>query len=270
MIKVIVIGAGGRMGRMLVTSIANEQDMQLVGAIESSSVPFLGKDAGELAGIGNLGVPITDDSHLPELFKKADVAINFITPKEAVLGHLHKAVESQKPMVIGTTGFTADEMKTIKELTSQIPCVMSPNMSIGVNVMLKVIKDMAKILGDDYDVEVIETHHHFKKDSPSGTADRIAKVLAEALDRDLDEVGLYGRKGIVGERTTKEIGVHAVRAGDIVGDHIVLFGGIGERLEVIHRAQSREPYVKGAIKAVRWVVNAPKGLHDISEVLGLQ
>jgi len=270
MIKVIVIGAGGRMGRMLVTSIANEKDMQLVGAIEASSVPFLGKDAGELAGIGNLGVPITDDSHLPELFKKADVAINFITPKEAVLGHLHKAVESQKPMVIGTTGFTADEMKTIKELTSQIPCVMSPNMSIGVNVMLKVIKDMAKILGDDYDVEVIETHHHFKKDSPSGTADRIAKVLAEALDRDLDEVGIYGRKGIVGERTTKEIGVHAVRAGDIVGDHIVLFGGIGERLEVIHRAQSREPYVKGAIKAARWVVNAPKGLHDVSEVLGLQ
>jgi 4-hydroxy-tetrahydrodipicolinate reductase len=136
--------------------------------------------------------------------------------------------------------------------------------------MLKVIKNMAKILGDDYDVEVIETHHHFKKDSPSGTADRIAKVLAEALDRDLDEVGIYGRKGIVGERTTKEIGVHAVRAGDIVGDHIVLFGGIGERLEVIHRAQSREPYVKGAIKAARWVVNAPKGLHDISEVLGLQ
>lgn len=269
MIKVIVIGAGGRMGRMLVTGIANEKDMELVGAIEASNVPFLGKDAGELAGIGSLGVPITDDSHLSELFKKADVAIDFITPKEAVLGHLRVAVENQKPMVIGTTGFTADEMKTIKELASQIPCVMSPNMSIGVNVMLKVIKDMAKILGNDYDVEVIETHHNKKKDSPSGTADRIAKVLAEALDRDLDEVGIYGRKGIVGERPPKEIGVHAVRAGDIVGDHIVLFGGMGERLEVIHRAQSREPYLKGAIRAARWVVNAPKGLHDISEVLGL-
>jgi len=270
MIKVIVMGAGGRMGRMLVAGIASEKDMQLVGAIEASGVPFLGKDAGELAGIANLGVPINDDSHLSELFKKADVAINFITPKEAVLRHLHAAVECQKPMVIGTTGFTADEMITIKELTTQIPCVMSPNMSVGINVMLKAIKDMAKILGDDYDVEVIETHHNKKKDSPSGTADRIARVLAEALDRDLDEVGIYGRKGIVGERPIKEIGVHAVRAGDIVGDHIVLFGGIGERIEVIHRAQSREPYVKGAIRAARWVVNASKGLHDISEVLGLQ
>ncbi|MDQ1328812.1 MAG: 4-hydroxy-tetrahydrodipicolinate reductase, partial [Candidatus Poribacteria bacterium] len=182
MIKVIVIGAGGRMGRMLVTGIANEKDMELVGAIEASGVPFIGKDAGELAGIVHLGVPITDGSHLPELFEKADVAINFITPKEAVIGHLRVAVEYQKPMVIGTTGFTVDEMNTIKELTSQIPCVMSPNMSIGVNVMLKVIKDMAKILGDDYDVEIIETHHNKKKDSPSGTADRIAKVLAEALD----------------------------------------------------------------------------------------
>ena len=270
MIKVIVIGAGGRMGRMLVTGIASDKDLELVGAIEASGVPFIGKDAGELAGIANLGVPITDDSILPELFKKADVAINFITPKEAVLKHLQIAVESKKPMVIGTTGFTAEEMKTIKELTAKIPCVMAPNMSVGINVMLKAIRDMAKVLGDDYDVEVIETHHHFKKDSPSGTADRIARVLAEALDRDLDEVGIYGRKGIIGERTVKEIGVHAVRAGDIVGDHIVLFGGIGERIEVIHRAQSREPYVKGALRAAKWVVNASNGLHDISEVLGLQ
>jgi 4-hydroxy-tetrahydrodipicolinate reductase len=270
MIKVIVIGAGGRMGRMLVTGIADDKDMELVGAIESSSVPFLGKDAGELAGLANLGVPIVDDSHLPELFKKADVAINFITPKEAVIKHLKVAVECQKSMVIGTTGFTAEEEEEIKELASHIACVKAPNMSIGVNVMLKVIRDMAKVLADDYDVEIIEIHHNMKKDSPSGTADRMAKVLAEALNRDLDEVGIYGRKGIVGERTKEEIGVHAVRAGDIVGDHIVIFGGTGERIEVIHRAQSREPYVKGALRAAKWVVNAPKGLHDISEVLGLQ
>ncbi|MGB9598065.1 MAG: 4-hydroxy-tetrahydrodipicolinate reductase, partial [Candidatus Poribacteria bacterium] len=184
--------------------------------------------------------------------------------------HLQVAVDNKKPMVIGTTGFTADEMIKIKELASNIPCVMAPNMSIGINVMLKAIKDMAKVLGDDYDVEVIEIHHHFKKDSPSGTADRIARVLAESLNRDLDDVGIYGRKGIIGERTVEEIGIHAVRAGDIVGDHIVLFGGIGERIEVIHRAQSREPYVKGALRAAKWVVNASNGLHDISEVLGLQ
>jgi len=268
MIKVIVIGAGGRMGRMLVTGIASDKDMELVGAIESSVVPFLGKDAGELAGIANLGVPIVDDSHLPELFKNADVAINFITPKEAVLNHLRIAVDSKKPMVIGTTGFTDDEETEIKRLAESIPVVKAPNMSIGVNVMLKVLRDMAKILGDDYDVEIIETHHHFKKDSPSGTADRIAKVIAEALNRDLADVGIYGRKGIVGERTIKEVGIHAVRAGDIVGDHIVLFGGIGERIEVIHRAQSREPYVKGALRSAKWTVNAPNGLHDISEVLG--
>ncbi len=269
MIKAIVIGAGGRMGRMLVTGISNDNDLELVGAIEAPNVPFLGKDAGELAGIAKLGVPIVDDSNLGELFNKADVAINFITPKEAVINHLKVAVKSQKPMVIGTTGFNADEMKVIKDLASEIPCVMSPNMSIGVNVMLKILRDVAKVLGDDYDVEIIETHHHFKKDSPSGTADRIAKVIAEALGRNLEEVGIYGRKGIVGERPAKEIGIHAVRAGDIVGDHIVLFGGIGERLEIIHRAQSREPYVKGALRAAKWVVNAPKGLHDISEVLGL-
>lgn len=269
MIKTIVIGAGGRMGRMLVTGISNDKELELVGAIEAPNVPFLGKDAGELAGIAKLGVPIVDDSNLSELFNKADVAINFITPKEAVIRHLQVAVECQKSMVIGTTGFSADEMKVIKDLASKIPCVMSPNMSIGVNVMLKVLRDVAKVLGDDYDVEIIEAHHHFKKDSPSGTADRIAKVIAEALGRNLEEVGIYGRKGIIGERPSKEIGIHAIRAGDIVGDHIVLFGGIGERLEIIHRAQSREPYVKGALKAAKWVVNAPKGLHDISEVLGL-
>ncbi|HGE72112.1 TPA: 4-hydroxy-tetrahydrodipicolinate reductase [Candidatus Poribacteria bacterium] len=270
MIKVIVIGAGGRMGRMLVTGIANDKDLELVGAVEAPSVPFIGKDAGELAGIAKIGVEITGDSHLSELFKKADVAINFITPKEAVIKHLQVAVENKKPMVIGTTGFNADEMIKIKELAGNIPCVMAPNMSIGINVMLKVIRDMAKVLGDDYDVEVIEIHHHFKKDSPSGTADRIARVLAESLNRDLDEVGIYGRKGIIGERTVEEIGIHAVRAGDIVGDHIVLFGGIGERIEIIHRAQSRDPYVKGALRAAKWVVNASNGLHDISEVLGLQ
>jgi 4-hydroxy-tetrahydrodipicolinate reductase len=142
-------------------------------------------------------------------------------------------------------------------------------MSVGINLMLKVVRDVASVLGDEYDVEIIEAHHHFKKDAPSGTAMRIAQVLADALGRNLSEVGVYGREGIVGERSAKEIGIHAVRAGDIIGDHIVLFGCLGERLEITHRAQSREPYVRGALKAARWVINAPKGLHDISEVLGL-
>jgi 4-hydroxy-tetrahydrodipicolinate reductase len=235
--------------------------------VEAPGVPYIGKDAGEVAGAGALGVKVADN--LSEVIGKGDVAINFSAPKEAALAHLRTAVENGKPMVVGTTGFTPEEMGTIRELTSRIPCVMAPNMSVGINVLLKLVRDAASVLGDDYDVEVIETHHHFKKDAPSGTANRIAQVIVEALDRNLEEVGIYGREGIVGERPSKEIGVHAVRAGDIVGDHIVLFGGIGERLEITHRTQSREPFVRGALRAAKWVISASKGLHDISEVLGL-
>ena len=269
MIKAIVIGACGRMGKLLVNSVAQADDLELVGAVEASGIPDVGKDAGEVAGAGTLGVKIVDDSQLSEVMKKGDVVINFTAPKEAVLDHLRVAVENEKPMVIGTTGFSDEEIGTIRGLASSIPCVMAPNMSVGINLMLKIVKDVASVLGDEYDVEIIETHHHFKKDAPSGTAMRIAQVLAEALGRNLGEVGVYGREGIVGERSAKEIGIHAVRAGDIVGDHIVLFGGLGERLEIVHRMQSREPLVSGALKAARWVVNAPEGLHDISEVLGL-
>jgi 4-hydroxy-tetrahydrodipicolinate reductase len=170
-------------------------------------------------------------------------------------------------MVIATTGYTAEQMKQIQELAPKIRCVMSPNFSVGINLLLKVVQDVAQVLGDDFDIEVIEAHHNMKKDSPSGTALRIAEVIAETLNRNLSEVGIYGRQGIVGERTRQEIGIHAIRGGDIVGDHTVLFAGIGERLEITHRAQSRETFARGALRAARWVVNAPKGLHDIREVL---
>jgi len=269
MVKVTVVGACGRMGQLLVNSIAQADDLELVGAIEAPGIPVIGKDAGEVAGAGTLGVEVVDDSNVPEVLKKGDVVINFTAPKEAALAHIRAASESGKPMVIGATGFSEKEMEIIKELASNVPCVMAPNMSIGINVLLKVVKDVALVLGDDYDVEVIETHHHFKKDAPSGTAMRIAQVLADTLGRNLSEDGVYGREGIVGERTAREIGIHAIRAGDIVGDHTVLFGGMGERLEITHRTQSREPFVSGALRAARWVVNASNGLHDISEVLGL-
>jgi 4-hydroxy-tetrahydrodipicolinate reductase len=257
------------MGRLLVSAISEADDLELLGAVDAPGAPNLGKDAGDVAGVGTMGVKVVDDSKLPELMKDAHVAISFIAPKEAVLPHLRVAVETETAMVIGTTGFTKEEMETIKDLAANIPCVMAPNMSIGINLLLKIVRDVASVLGDDYDVEVIEAHHHFKKDAPSGTAMRIAEVLADALGRDLGKEAVHGREGIVGERTVREIGIHAVRAGDIVGDHIVLFGGIGDRLEITHRAQSREPLVRGALKATRWVINAPKGLHDISEVLGL-
>ena len=257
------------MGQLLVNGIAQADDLELVGAIEAPGIPVIGKDAGEVAGAGTLGVEVVDDSNVPEVLEKGDVVINFIAPKEAALAYIRAASESGKPMVIGATGFSDEEMEIIKELASNVPCVMAPNMSIGINVLLKVVKDVALVLGDDYDVEVIETHHHFKKDAPSGTAMRIAQVLADTLGRNLNEDGVYGREGIVGERPAKEIGIHAIRAGDIVGDHTVLFGGMGERLEITHRTQSREPFVSGALRAARWVVNASNGLHDISEVLGL-
>lgn len=173
-------------------------------------------------------------------------------------------------MVIGTTGFSSAQLEEVKSLVSQVPCVMSPNMSVGVNLIYKVISEMAKILGDEYDIEVIEAHHRLKKDAPSGTALKIAEVLAEAVNRDLDQVGVYARKGLIGERGKGEIGIQTIRAGDIVGDHTILFGGIGERIEVTHRASSRDTFAGGALRAARWVVQQPPGLYDMMDVLGLK
>jgi 4-hydroxy-tetrahydrodipicolinate reductase len=264
MINVIIDGACGRMGRMMINGVTQSEDMQLVGAIEAANHPNLGQDAGEIAGVGRLGVSVTSD--LPAIIDKCDVVIEFTSP-EATLEHLQNVVDADKAMIIATTGYTPEQMKKLQELAGKIRCVMSPNYSIGINLLLKVVQDVAQVLGDDFDIEVIEAHHNMKKDSPSGTALRIAEVIAEALNRNLGEVGVYGRQGMVGERTRQEIGVHAIRGGDIVGDHTVLFAGIGERLEITHRAQSRETFVQGALRAARWVVNAPKGLHDIGKVL---
>lgn len=264
MIKAIVDGACGQMGRMIVKGISQAADMQLVGAVEMPAHPLLGKDAGEVAGVGRLGVPVMAD--LSEVIEKGDVVIEFTAPK-ATIHNLEMVVAHQKAMVIATTGYSIEELERVKELTKQIPCVMTPNMSVGVNVLFRIVKEVAQILGDDYDVEIIETHHNLKKDAPSGTAVKLAEVVASALNRNLQTAGVYGRKGIVGERTKKEIGVHAIRGGDIVGDHTVLFAGSGERIEITHRTQSREAFARGALRAARWVVNAPKGLHDVSEVL---
>jgi 4-hydroxy-tetrahydrodipicolinate reductase len=173
-------------------------------------------------------------------------------------------------MVIGTTGFSSDELHELRSLARQVPCVFSPNMSVGVNLLYKVIGEMAKTLGDDYDIEVIEAHHRLKKDAPSGTALKIAEVLARAVNRDLNQVGVYARKGLVGERKKQEIGIQTIRAGDIVGDHTVLFGGMGERIEITHRASSRDTFARGALRAARWVVKQPPGLYDMMDVLNLK
>ncbi len=264
MINVIVNGACGRMGRLITKGVTQQEDMQLVGAIEYAQHPEIGNDVGIVAGINELGVNIT--SKLSDVIENGDVVIEFSKP-EASLNHLRQIVEADKAMVLATTGFSSDELAEIHELASKIRCVMAPNMSLGVNVMIKALELIAKSLGDDYDIEVIEAHHNHKADSPSGTALRLAETVANALGRDLDEVGVYGRHGIIGPRQKNQIGIHAIRGGDIAGDHTVMFATEGERLSVVHRAHSPEAFAKGAIRAARWVVNASRGLHDVSEVL---
>lgn len=267
MIKVIVAGAAGRMGCRLVALIKDSTAMTLVGALEGKGHHALGEDAGEIAGAGRANIPIIDDP--TGLMARGEVVIDFSSP-EATLEHLRTAVHYRKAMVIGTTGFSAAALEELKRLAQQIPCVFSPNMSVGINLMYKVIGEMAKTLGDEYDIEVIEAHHRLKKDAPSGTALKLADVLAHAVNHDLTKVGVYTRKGIIGERAKGEIGIQTIRAGDIVGDHTILFGGMGERIEITHRASSRDTFARGALRAACWVVRQHPGLYDMMDVLGLR
>jgi 4-hydroxy-tetrahydrodipicolinate reductase len=267
MINVIVAGAAGRMGCRLVALIRDSTALTLSGAIEGKSHRALGSDAGETAGCGHAGIPITDD--FLSLLDRGEVIIDFSSP-EATIHHLRAAAKHRRAMVIGTTGFSASQLQELQSLASQAPCVLSPNMSVGINLIYKVIGEMAKTLGNDYDIEVIEAHHRHKKDAPSGTALKIAEVLAKAVGRDLNQVGVYARKGLIGERKQQEIGIQTIRAGDIVGDHTILFGGIGERIEVTHRASSRDTFAGGALRAAQWVVRQPPGLYDMMDVLGLR
>ncbi len=267
MIKVVVAGAAGRMGSRLVALLKDSAALTLTGAVERKGHISIGEDAGELAGCGKTGIPITDD--LTALLDRGEVVIDFSTPQSSLI-HLRTVAQHRRAMVIGTTGFSSQELDELKSLARQVPCVFSPNMSVGINVIFKVITEMAKILGEEYDLEVIEAHHRLKKDAPSGTALKIAEVLARAMNRDLAQVGVYARKGLIGERKRGEIGIQTIRAGDIVGDHTVLFGGIGERIEVIHRVQSRDTFARGALRAARWVVKQPPGLYDMQDVLGLK
>lgn len=266
MTKILVIGAAGRMGRTIVSCIEDTPGAELSGGTENPGNPSIGSDVGELAGVGKKNIPVGDC--LEEAVKSCDVIIDFTSP-ESSMQTLEAAVKAIRPIVIGTTGFSASQKQAIEKASKKNRCVMAPNMSIGVNVLFKVVRDVARALGDDYDVEIVEAHHKFKKDAPSGTAVRISEIVAEALHRNIDEVGVYGRKGIT-ERTPKEIGIHTLRAGDIVGEHRVLFGGMGENLEIFHRAQSRETFARGAIRAAQWLVNQPVGLYDMQDVLGFR
>ncbi len=267
MLNIIVSGAAGRMGTRI-TALANDhKDLKVVGALEHKDHPKIGSDIGEITGAGKTGITITDD--INSIKEKTDVIIDFSGPKATVeLSGI--ASEKGIALVIGTTGLGNDEIEKIKSNTDKIPCVLAPNMSVGVNLLLKTLADIAKVTGDDYDVEIIEAHHKLKKDAPSGTAMKMANVLANALNRNLDETAVYARKGIIGERTQKEIGIQTVRAGDIVGEHTVLFGGLGERIEITHKASSRDTFASGALKAALWVSKQKPGLYDMQDVLGLK
>jgi 4-hydroxy-tetrahydrodipicolinate reductase len=267
MVKAIVSGAAGRMGGRIVHLIEAAPGIGLAGAVESPGHAAVGRDVGEVVGLTRKEMPVAGS--LAEVLAGGDVLIEFTHP-EPSLAHLREAVKADKAMVLGTTGFSPAQLAEIRALGTRIPLVFAPNMSVGVNLLFKVVADVARVLGDSYDVEIVEAHHRMKKDAPSGTAIKLGQVIAQALGRDLEEVGVYARKGLIGERRQQEIGLQTVRAGDIVGEHTVLFGGIGERLELIHRAHSRDNFARGAVRAALWVVKQPPGLYDMQDVLGLK
>ena len=266
MADVVVAGAAGRMGSRLVALLQTESELRLVAALEAPGHAALGRDAGESAGVGRLGIPIGAD--VDAALGKDRILIEFSVP-EASLAHVREVARHEGRAVIGTTGFTAGQREELARIGTSVPLLVSPNMSVGVNVAFKVLADMARMLGDEYDVEIVETHHRFKKDAPSGTALRMAEVVAQALGRDLGKTAVYGRQGVPGERTATEIGVMSLRSGDVVGEHTVSFGALGERLELTHRAHNRDNYARGALRAARFVAGAQPGLYSMHDVLGL-
>lgn len=265
-IKIVVNGASGKMGRQVIQCALADGGFQLVGAVEKVSQTDIGKDAGEKAGVGPVGVKIVSD--LEQVIKNAEVVIDFTAP-ESSLAVLDAAYRHKVGLVVGTTGFSEAEDLEFEKKAQAIACVKAPNMSIGVNLLFKLVEEAAKVLKEGYDIEIVEAHHRLKKDAPSGTAKGIVKAISRALGRNVDQNLVSGRSGMVGERRPQEIGVLAVRGGDIVGDHTVMFAGQGERLELVHRAHSRETFAVGALKAARFVVKAKPGLYSMQDVLGI-
>ncbi len=264
--NVIVCGAAGRMGKQLVALVHENPVARLVGAVEAVGHPAIGKDAGEVAGLGFIGVPISAEY---EALVTADtVTLDFTVP-EAALAHLRAAAAKQAAIVIGTTGFSAAQRSEAEALAPKTRSIIAANMSIGVNVLLKVVADVAKILNEGFDPEIVEIHHRFKVDAPSGTALALGRAIAAAQGKDFDRQAKLARQGITGQRTNEEVGIVALRGGDAVGDHTVIFAGFGERLELTHRAQSRECLARGAIRAALWLPSQKPGLYSMKEVLGL-
>ncbi|MDD0844645.1 4-hydroxy-tetrahydrodipicolinate reductase [Pseudomonas sp. Gutcm_11s] len=264
--RIAVMGAAGRMGKILIEAVGQAEGAQLTAAVDRPDSSLIGADAGELAALGKIGVTLAGD--LSAVLDQFDVLIDFTHPS-ATLKNLEVCRQAGKAMVIGTTGFSPEEKQLLGEAAKQIPIVFAANYSVGVNLCLKLLDTAARVLGDDVDIEILEAHHRHKVDAPSGTALRMGEVVANALGRDLQKVAVYGREGQTGARERETIGFATVRAGDVVGDHTVLFAADGERVEITHKASSRMTFAKGAVRAAQWLQSQPAGLYDMQDVLGL-
>lgn len=266
-VRVAIVGAGGRMGRQLIQAAQDQDGIQLGAAIEREGSSLVGTDAGELAGVGSLGVIVVDS--LEAVVNDFDVVIDFTRP-EATLQYLAFCEANKKAMVIGTTGFDEQGKQAITDAAKLIPIVFAANFSVGVNLVLKLLEKAAKVMGDYTDIEIIEAHHRHKVDAPSGTALAMGESIADALGKDLKSCAVYAREGYTGEREPGSIGFATVRAGDIVGEHTAMFVDIGERVEISHKASSRMTFAKGAIKASGWVFSQKSGLYNMKDVLNLE
>jgi|SRR3954453_19880579 4-hydroxy-tetrahydrodipicolinate reductase len=265
-LNIAIAGSSGRMGRTLLEAVARAPDMRLTAALERPGSPYLGRDAGELIG-APCGNYITDD--VASALSAADVLVDFTRP-EGTLAHLAACRAAGVKMVVGTTGFSPEQRQELETASLDISMVFAPNMSVGVNVTLKLLELAGAVLNEGYDVEIVEAHHRHKVDAPSGTALRMGEVIAETRGRRLSDVAVYCREGITGERAASTIGFATVRAGDIVGDHTVIFAGTGERVEISHRAASRATFAEGALRAARFLADKPRGMFDMQDVLGLR
>jgi 4-hydroxy-tetrahydrodipicolinate reductase len=264
--RVIVAGAAGRMGRRVGYMVDQHPGLTYSGAFEADGSAFIGRDGGELAGIGTNGVTI--GAGLESVIDSGDVIVDF-TFHQATMEFARIAARHHTAMVIGTTGLSGEELAELRELSADFPCVQAPNMSVCVNVLFKLVRKTAAILGPDYDIEIVEAHHNKKKDAPSGTALKLGEMAAEGVGSRLDQVGVFERSGIIGERNPGEIGIQTIRAADIVGEHTVYFAGPGERIELTHRAHTRDHFARGAAVAAAWLEGKANGMYSMFDVLEL-
>jgi len=266
MIRVVITGVAGRMGRENVAVFSKDEDIRIVGAVELSGAKQIGMDAGVVAGTEAIGVNISSD--LAEVIAGSDVIVDFTNP-EFSLRTIETAAGHKKSVVVGTTGFSREQLAAIRQYSEKIPILLSPNMSQGINILFHLVEKAAQLFAKDYNVEILEIHHNLKKDAPSGTALRFGQLISEARGSKIDDIGVFGRHGVTGKRTDNEIGIMALRLGDTIGDHTIIFGGPGERIEFTHRSSGRKNYATGAMRAVKFLADKQNGLFGMEDVLGI-